>query len=93
MQCPQDMPLMLPPHLFPHQSLFSCRTLKICPCTSLKICLQCWHPISALTTPYASAPLPLTILTLLRSPQDMPPISPHLLTPTTYHSDTPALEP
>ncbi|MBW0534403.1 hypothetical protein O181_074118 [Austropuccinia psidii MF-1] len=55
--------------------------------------LQHCRPISTLTTPYASAP-PLsspwlTILTLLRGPQVMPPTPPSpplcLLTPTAYH--------
>ncbi|MBW0488294.1 hypothetical protein O181_028009 [Austropuccinia psidii MF-1] len=35
-------------------------------------------PISSLTTPYASAPLPLTILTLLWRPKDMPPMPPSI---------------
>ncbi|MBW0474487.1 hypothetical protein O181_014202 [Austropuccinia psidii MF-1] len=40
-------------------------------------------PISALTTPYASTPLPLTILTLPWRPQDKPSMpAPHLRTPT-----------
>ncbi|MBW0473625.1 hypothetical protein O181_013340 [Austropuccinia psidii MF-1] len=36
-------------------------------------------PISALTTPYASTPPPLTILTLPWHPQDMPPTLPSTL--------------
>ncbi|MBW0538359.1 hypothetical protein O181_078074 [Austropuccinia psidii MF-1] len=36
-------------------------------------------PISALITPYASTPLPLTILTLPWSPQDIHPMPPSTL--------------
>ncbi|MBW0540781.1 hypothetical protein O181_080496 [Austropuccinia psidii MF-1] len=55
-------------------------------------------PISALTTPYASAPLLLTILTLPSHPQDMPPTPPSTpLTPNplsaTYHPYTQVLDP
>ncbi|MBW0590008.1 hypothetical protein O181_129723 [Austropuccinia psidii MF-1] len=57
-------PLLTPLHHCHLPSLLSCRTLKICP--------GCCHPISTLTTPYASAPLPLTMLTQLPRPQDMP---------------------
>ncbi|MBW0462566.1 hypothetical protein O181_002281 [Austropuccinia psidii MF-1] len=44
-------------------------------------------PISTLTTPYASAPPPLTIPMLLRHPQDMPGMPPStcLILSTTYH--------
>ncbi|MBW0575429.1 hypothetical protein O181_115144 [Austropuccinia psidii MF-1] len=80
-QCPPKMPPMLLPHLPNLQrhlpSLNSCNTLKMR--------LQC-PPISSLTTPYASAPLPLTILTFLRHPQDMllmPPLSLILSPPLT----------
>ncbi|MBW0480533.1 hypothetical protein O181_020248 [Austropuccinia psidii MF-1] len=48
LQCPPNMPLMLP-------------------------------PISALITPYASTPLPLTIHMLPRHPQDIPPTLPSTL--------------
>ncbi|MBW0540550.1 hypothetical protein O181_080265 [Austropuccinia psidii MF-1] len=54
-------------------------------------------PISALTTPYASAPPP-PILTLLRRPQDIPPTPPSTpLTPNTisatYHPYAQVLDP
>ncbi|MBW0531865.1 hypothetical protein O181_071580 [Austropuccinia psidii MF-1] len=44
-------------------------------------------PISALTTPYASTPLPLAILMLPRNPQDMPPTPPStlLMPPHPHH--------
>ncbi|MBW0562552.1 hypothetical protein O181_102267 [Austropuccinia psidii MF-1] len=48
--------------------------------------LECLHTHTALTTPYASAPWWLTILTLLRQPQDMPPMPPStpLMPPPTH---------
>ncbi|MBW0525449.1 hypothetical protein O181_065164 [Austropuccinia psidii MF-1] len=50
-QDPQYIPLMLPPHVCPHPSL-GFRTPRLpCLCSrmTLKICLQCFHPMSALT--------------------------------------------
>ncbi|MBW0552235.1 hypothetical protein O181_091950 [Austropuccinia psidii MF-1] len=77
--------LLTQPHPFRLQSLCSCGTLKIyllChPQPSLRLILfaayqsyACGVPsqhasISAPTNPYASAPPPLTILTLLQHPQ------------------------
>ncbi|MBW0490212.1 hypothetical protein O181_029927 [Austropuccinia psidii MF-1] len=94
-QDPQDMPPMLPPHVLPHPHHLPC----LCSCRNLKICLQSRHPMSALTHPYASSHLPLTMLTLPQDPQDMPPKpathlhdhpSLHLCTPSAYHAYTPA---
>ncbi|MBW0467331.1 hypothetical protein O181_007046 [Austropuccinia psidii MF-1] len=71
------VPSTLPPHFHPNPSLHSCRALKIC--------LWRCHPISALTTHYASTPPPLTILTLLQCPQDMPLMPPSHLSPHPCH--------
>ncbi|MBW0483690.1 hypothetical protein O181_023405 [Austropuccinia psidii MF-1] len=68
----------LPGHLIPLPCLLSClnwlphlqRLACLCACTPLQMRLRHCPPISALTTPYASIPLPLTIFTLLQGPQD-----------------------
>ncbi|MBW0551605.1 hypothetical protein O181_091320 [Austropuccinia psidii MF-1] len=99
-------PLCSSPSLCSHRALPTC--LRCCPHTGL-ILNTAYHPyapaapsgcdsnvtpISALTTTYASAPLPLTILMLPWHPQDMPPMPPstplrpaptHVILPAGYH--------
>ncbi|MBW0521596.1 hypothetical protein O181_061311 [Austropuccinia psidii MF-1] len=66
LQRPQDIPPTPPSSHLPHP-------LRHLPClrlrSALPTCLQ-----SCPTNPYASTPPPLTILTLLQCPQDMPPM-------------------
>ncbi|MBW0552234.1 hypothetical protein O181_091949 [Austropuccinia psidii MF-1] len=67
-----------PPYAFSHRPnpLLQLPSLcSLCP-LDMPTLLQCCPPISALTAPYSSAPLPLTILTLPPCPQDMPPTPP-----------------
>ncbi|MBW0478593.1 hypothetical protein O181_018308 [Austropuccinia psidii MF-1] len=82
---PQDMPLWRRPHICPHPPScltcsHSCHLKSLWSHCALPKCLRC-HPqrhlpslcsCSALTTPYASTPPPLIILTLWRCPQDDP---------------------
>ncbi|MBW0500344.1 hypothetical protein O181_040059 [Austropuccinia psidii MF-1] len=102
-RCPQDMPLTAP---FSHPPNPLHLLPSLCPCSSLprafKMRLQYHPPISTLTTPYASTPPPLTILTLQQSPQDMPPTLPstpltppptHPILPAAYHPYTKVLDP
>ncbi|MBW0566401.1 hypothetical protein O181_106116 [Austropuccinia psidii MF-1] len=75
-----------PPYAFSHPPNPLCCLPSLFSCSALKMRLQCLLPISALTTPYASAPLLLTILMLPRLPQDMPPTPPStLVTPNPLH--------
>ncbi|MBW0479723.1 hypothetical protein O181_019438 [Austropuccinia psidii MF-1] len=66
----------MPPMLLPHWPNPQRHLPSLCSCNALKMRIQCHFPISALTTPYASTPLPLTNLMLLQHPQDMPPTLP-----------------
>ncbi|MBW0560341.1 hypothetical protein O181_100056 [Austropuccinia psidii MF-1] len=62
----------------------------LCSGTALKICLCGSSPISALTHPHTSTPLPLNMLTILLCPPDillMP--EPHLCEPPPYVSAPP----
>ncbi|MBW0493514.1 hypothetical protein O181_033229 [Austropuccinia psidii MF-1] len=77
---PKDIPPMLPSTLVTPHPL--CRLPCLPSHSALPPFLQCRPSISAPTNPYASAPQPLTILTIMQCPQDIPlkPLS-TLLTP------------
>ncbi|MBW0576637.1 hypothetical protein O181_116352 [Austropuccinia psidii MF-1] len=107
--------LRLPPHCLVISTLYhadshvligfriSPNPLPYLPClcarTPLQMRLRHFPPISALTTPYASTPPPLTIFMLLQRPQDettMPPsplltlLHPRLIFSLAYNPYTPA---